>query len=252
MIKVHYWNAINNLGEQLVPIIVKWISGEETEWVPEDTKSKYLIIGSEMPRGVIQENDVVWGYGNRYNIDVIAPYNSTFLSVRGKHTRNHIKGIDVPEVYGDPGILISSIYQPQNIVKEFDIGLLTHHSDIPLLKQINDPKILLLDITENVYTLINKMLSCDVIICSSLHGCIVAESYGIPTIWILGNHSEENFEIKFNDYFSGTGREEKISPNILKEFSLSELNRISRNTLPIPIFEKEKLISAWKNQKSKI
>ena len=247
MIKVHYWNEIPNFGETIIPIIVKWISGQDVQYVDQTEPNKYLIIGSEMPKGFIMQNDIIWGYGNRYNEDVYPPIGVKFLAVRGEYTYSHIKA-DIPKVLGDPGILMPLIYQPKHTLKEYDIGLVGHHTDTNLFNKIRDKNILNINITEDPYTFIDKINKCNLIITSSLHCCIVAESYGLPVIWLKGSQAiREGFEIKFNDYFSGSGRESDLKPAVVKEYTLKAIMGVFGNVLPKPIFNRDALISAWKN-----
>ena len=59
MIKAHFFVSKNNFGDQLVPLIIKWICGEDVKWVGSKTEGKLLCIGSELTRGVLRKNDVV-------------------------------------------------------------------------------------------------------------------------------------------------------------------------------------------------
>ncbi len=250
MIKAHYWKRIGNFGDILVPIILKWLTGQEIKWVPKSTKGKVLCVGSEMARGVLQSGDIVWGYGNRDGKKVNPPKNVHFLAVRGKTTRDLIQE-DVPEVYGDPGILMPLIY-PANISikKEYEIGLIPHHAERHLFKDIKNSKINVLDVAvENPYKFIDELLKCRIIMTSSLHTCIVAESYGIPVVWFVGhNDKTEGFRIKFNDYFSGTERKPQ-KPVQFKNRDLKEIFLNAKNILPKPVFYREKFLNAWRNSK---
>jgi len=252
MLKTHYWRANTNFGEMLIPIIVKWISGHDIEYVYNDVKGKYLIIGSEMSRNVLQENDIVWGYGNRYSERVKVPESANILAVRGELTWESMDG-DVPRVFGDPSILMPLIYTPKQLERRYDIGIITHHTDRHLFKKINDPNILLLDIFDDPYLIIDKLNSCDIVISSSLHACIVAESYDIPVIWMLGSKDKrETFQIKFADYFSGTERDRNLTPTIFLETDICSIAKNSIDILPKGVFHRQELIKAWDNYHKKL
>ena len=245
MIPVYYWEGKNNLGEMIIPMIVSFVAQQESLWVPKESKGKYLIIGSEMPeKNFLQEGDIVWGYGNRYNKPVYPPKNVKFLAVRGKLTRNLIQG-DVPEVYGDPGCLTSLVYNVPRTY-EYDIGIITHWSEQNLFDHILDERILKISVLGNAHNIIDQIVKCKIIFSSSLHGCVVAESYGIPVVWFLGQKTkEEGFEIKFKDYFSGTGRNEEILPLKFKDYSYSEIARNENKFLPKPYLPMSELLKAW-------
>jgi len=250
MIYAHYWKRIGNFGDVLVPIILKWISGQEVQWAPKEKSGKVLCVGSEMAGGVLQTGDIVWGYGTRHKKKIVPPPGVHFLAVRGKYTRSMIEG-EVPEVYGDPGILMPLIYTPKPTKKRYSIGIVPHHAERHLFKGIEARDVKILDVAvKDVYKFIDEMNSCDLIVTSSLHSCIVAEAYGIPVVWILGQKDEsEGFRLKFNDYFSGTGRGH-IDPVILKNYSLKDIIVHKDKILPKPTFFREELIKSWKEMGS--
>ena len=62
---------------------------------------------------------------------------------------------------------------------------------------------------------IDQLIQSNMIISSALHGIILAESYGIPTIYLKDNKINKDF--KFNDYYSGTGRSEYKYANTIED-----------------------------------
>ena len=53
---------------------------------------------------------------------------------------------------------------------------------------------------------IDEIAQSDMVISSALHGIILAESYGVPTVYLRDAEIVQDF--KFGDYYSGTGREQ--------------------------------------------
>ena len=51
---------------------------------------------------------------------------------------------------------------------------------------------------------IDEVVQSDMVISSALHGIILAESYGVPTVYLKDNEIDQ--DLKFDDYYSGTGR----------------------------------------------
>lgn len=171
-------------------------------------KTNYVVIGSTLAM-LANENSVVWGAGI---IDETAglklPPPRQILAVRGPKTREWLlkRGIDCPEVYGDPALLLPKVYMPKPGVRRYRLGVIPHYQDYAsevLEKLKSDPDVLFIKMEG--YTcwtdVVDQIVSCDYIASSSLHGLIVAETYGIPNLWIevtgklLGGH------FKFHDFF---------------------------------------------------
>lgn len=58
--------------------------------------------------------------------------------------------------------------------------------------------------TTNYKHFIDEIAQSDMVISSALHGIILAEAYGVPTVYL--KDTEINQDFKFDDYYSGTGR----------------------------------------------
>lgn len=251
MINTYYWATNNNFGDMLVPIIMKGMFNIETKLVNSTTPNKYLIIGSELPKTyILQPGDIIWGYGTRYNEDIKLHKSNKILALRGKITRSYIKE-DIGEVaYGDPATFMPQIYTPKTLNEHYDIGIIPHHKDITsgIFTNIKDKNIFVFDVRKNPYEIIDKINCCDLIVSSSLHGCIIAESYGKPVVWGLGYYAEEEgFEVKFNDYFSSSGRPSDIVPNKFKEYNIKSIIELSKNPLPKAVINTKPLYDAWIN-----
>lgn len=52
---------------------------------------------------------------------------------------------------------------------------------------------------------IDELCSCDCVISSSLHGLIIAEAYGIPTLWVKFSDEINGDDFKFYDYYASIG-----------------------------------------------
>lgn len=130
-------------------------------------------------------------------------------SVRGPRTRSVLTelGIKCPEIYGDPAVLMPYIYKPENLQKEYDISLITHFSDDSLYDNYNRINML----TTDYEFVIDEIVKSKLVISSSLHGIILAETYGIPAI--LLNNGGDLF--KYMDWYESTGRNDiKVADSI--------------------------------------
>lgn len=222
-----FWCSLNrndgkeNFGDLLSEYIVKKISKRNIKRVlhPSMRRYKYLIrhyltVGSILE--VANKNSIVWGSGIIRRNDFIKK--ATFLAVRGPITRKRLLeiGYDVPELYGDPAILLPKFYSklPQ---KEFKLGLIPHYVDYKWtcenFKESKDVKIVDM-LTNDIENVLQEILKCEFIISSSLHGVIVPHSYGIPALWVKFSDKLGGDNIKFYDYL------ESVNINYESELSI--------------------------------
>ena len=175
----------------------------------------------------------IWGSGLMFdykNIDqnTVRPF--IIHALCGEKTRKQLCSIlkrDIDCVLADPGILSSKIIEACD--KKYSIGIVPHYvdKDEEIFKRMLEhyPNSKFIDVQNKTEDVLKEISQCEYIISTSLHGLIIADSYGIPNCWcevsdkILGN----NF--KFHDYFSsfGTDREvfdlrDGIMPDIDKDF----------------------------------
>lgn len=175
-------------------------------------KGNYLMIGSSLTL-LCNSKTSVWGAGVIDPTSELPAHPKKVLAVRGPLTRKYLieHGIECPEIYGDPALLISKIYTPQ-IKKKFKLGIIPHYSDfessiLVQLKQNPDILFIKMEGYEKWTDVIDQILSCEQIASSSLHGLILAEAYKIPNLWIevegnlLGGH------FKFHDFFLSLGKD---------------------------------------------
>lgn len=153
------------------------------------------------------------------------------LSVRGPLTRDLLlrQGIECPPIYGDPAMLLPLFYQPAQRNIKYQLGVIPHYVDKETtgVKQLlQHPSAHLLDIllppngltklsiTRYWKQWIDELCSCAVVVSSSLHGLILAEAYGIPTVWAEFSHEVNGNGFKFRDYYASIG----ITPPQLLNF----------------------------------
>lgn len=170
----------------------------------------YFAIGSIISR--VTDRSVVWGSGAFGTEDAKSlNLNSRYLAVRGPLTRNllRIYGVkNVPEVYGDPALLMPLAYNP-TIEKKYKLGVILRWSEGDWNKVEFDSEIKKIYLgTDSIEGTIDEILSCEKIFSSSLHGIILADAYGIPSAW-LRSDTPKGFEFKFYDYFISVNKLQK-------------------------------------------
>lgn len=176
----------------------------------------YLCIGSVIDM-LCKENSEVWGSGI---IDEDKPLRikpKKVYAVRGPLTRQKLlaEGIECPEVYGDPALLVAKYYQPK-VEKKYKYGFISHVSNLDKIKEMSIDGMLIKDRSDVLIIDLSKydkwtdipdqICSCENIISGSLHGLIMAEAYKIPNVWVefgtplIGGH------FKFHDFFLSIDR----------------------------------------------
>ncbi len=201
-VNINYWSAANNLGDIISPIIIDYVAkqrGIDTEKKIASTKHLYAV-GSVITAGC--QDCTVWGSGI-LNSKILYRLKSRALdvrAVRGPITRLILMeyGYCVPEVYGDPAVLMPLLYNPE-VEKKYKISVITHmdeNTNIP--EDCNRISIL----TEDFRSFVEQIKASEKVVSSSLHGIIFAESYGVPAVLLKPNVDL----LKYYDYYYGTGR----------------------------------------------
>ena len=200
--KKAFWHKTNNFGDAIAPIILNHFTGDDIEFADRETKGKIISIGSVIY--AVREGDTVWGTGLIEDKQITLPQ-AEFLAVRGHLTKDRC-GLDV-NVFGDPGLLLPLIYFP-NVEKKYKIGIIPHYTDKKFVEENIEKRedTLVIDIQGDWKKVIEDILSCEMIVSSSLHGVIVPEAYGISVMWAVWTDNLIGGQFKFQDYFSGTGR----------------------------------------------
>ncbi len=241
-VKLYYWKPLDgslNFGDHLSKVIVSKILADRNHLLDEETKRQRTMLAIGSVLHFAGDNDVIWGTGVNGKVDV-SEHTFTNLdvrAVRGPLTREFLinRGISVPEVYGDPALLLPHLFPgrfQKNPQKPYVV--------VPNLHDLKIVKALRL---ENVISpiwgwnkCVEEILKAEFVIASSLHGLIIAEAYGIPACYIRFTETENLF--KYNDYLMGTGRGEV-------QFATTVAQALEMGGMPAPTFDAAKLLSAF-------
>jgi pyruvyltransferase len=256
-IPLTYWTVTPNFGDLLSPYLVEKITGTAIKSTPISPGHKrkfslrkppfsYFAIGSIISRA--NANSVVWGSG-AFGTETEGSLHkkATYLAVRGPLTRNllRIYGINCPEIYGDPALLLPCIFNP-TVEKKYKVGVILRWAETSWndVQADSDVKKIYLG-TDNMEGTLTDILSCEKIISSSLHGIILADAYGIPSAW-LGSTTPKGLEFKFYDYFLSVGKLQKpqhfdFSVPMLTWTAISQCIRFNEQLIE---FDARKLLEA--------
>jgi len=231
-----------NFGDELSKFITeKLINKDKYELVfnQNGIHLNVVCIGSYIH--MAKNNAYIFGSGVRTPNNIERGHNYTNLnvcSVRGPLSRKFLintKKLDVPEIYGDPALLLPKLYEPilNNKLKD-KIGIVPHKSNYnKYVNNIDTSKYYLISPIDKWENVINYICSCKYIISSSLHGLICSDAYNIPNLW-LDEYKLAEGDFKFKDYFASQKRDYVKIKNV-NEYDNSFLyrggNKIDLNKL---------------------
>ncbi len=208
----------NNWGDDINVWMIEEISDLKVLVVNESrlyrllVRRAYCCIGSILGffkgRGML-----VWGSGFMTINSRMKAKPEKVYSVRGPLTRRKLleQGIECPAVYGDPALLVSRYYRPET-VRKYRFGIIPHNEDegnalVRACEGRDDVRIIRMSGYRHWHDIPDAVCSCEKILSSSLHGLIVADSYGIPNVWVRFSDRIPGGDFKYLDYFQSVGRD---------------------------------------------
>ena len=194
-----------NFGDLLSPIVVNAL----TNGLKRNSRNRLMSIGSIMH--FAHDHDTIWGSGVNGKIpsDQIKARNLDIRAIRGPLSRKVLKmrGLESPDVYGDPGLLLSALMPETHPGSRGTSILLVPNYNDTQLYEIADKPVhhKLISPFGSPAAILAAILDAEIVLTSSLHILICAEALGTPVrLVLLDGHEEAIF--KYEDYFEGTGR----------------------------------------------
>lgn len=207
-IRLHWWDHVPNFGDVLSPWLATKISGRPVEFAPRGEPA-VVSVGSILSH--VSDGCVVWGtgsFGTETPKDIAK--HAEYRAVRGPLTRNRLEiaKVECPRVFGDPALLVSDYYRPE-VEARHEVGVVLRWSESNRFEKLSGgeaegiKKIILRN--DDVEGTLDEILSCKRIVSSSLHGLVIADSYGIPNAW-LHSRTPKGGEFKYWDYLLSVGK----------------------------------------------
>jgi hypothetical protein len=209
-----------NFGDALSPVMVALLSGRQIRRVPTRSRSLRMAAVGTIGHGFAEGEVWFWGTGCSSwknpsapldeRVPFTVPPQSKFVvtATRGPVSEQLLAGPDghKPGVYGDPVWILPQFYRPQ-VEKKWKIGAILHLSELKDRSPVAIPRdnIRRFDIpaelADDVHLIttcapismqaigdkIDEILACERIVSTSLHGMVIAESYGIPCLYFAPN-----------------------------------------------------------------
>lgn len=213
-----WYHESSNFGDMLSKYITEKLSRKNVCVVPRlYEKEHYIVIGSILSSA--NEHSIVWGAGFSQENETLNKVGKIHM-VRGHLSRNILlkSNFDCPEFVGDSAWIMPKLFHPKVEVK-YKYGMLPHWVDYEQCVEYygNDDNVLIINLLcDNIEDVIMKILSCEKIISSSLHGLVVAHAYNIPSLWVEFSDKVIGNGFKFVDYYSSIGID-NIKPFNLRE-----------------------------------
>ncbi|MBO0907684.1 polysaccharide pyruvyl transferase family protein [Arthrobacter sunyaminii] len=209
-----WWDERANFGDAVGPWLVRQISGLKpvNGWRRQLDVPPLLTVGSTAG-WLEQDGTRVWGTGLMRTpepavIERLAGLHGVRVhAVRGALTGAELRsqlGWTVPEVYGDPALLLPRFMPvPDGQPSQGRVALVPHLDHRGLLPDSGDAGVHVVDARQGMEQVVREIAGSRACISSSLHGIIVAQAYGVPWVWVrISDAVIAGDTFKFRDFFT--------------------------------------------------
>lgn len=201
VVPTYWWDGHPNFGDDLTPWLLPRLGIAPIHREPAE--AKLIGVGSILEFLPTNWDGAVWGSG-LMNDQPFPLSRATPLAVRGRLTAERIGAQDSCAL-GDPGILVSR-FLPRSRPR-WDVALVPHghhrnHSDFLQLASSRHVSVRVVNVHQGAARAVKEIASACVVVTTSLHGLVTADSYGIPVVWTTLEPSLGGGDFKFRDYES--------------------------------------------------
>ena len=243
IVNINAWinpdRTVNNVGDYLSIVVVDYLCKQNgIELVDSTLETKHLYAVGSILLG--WQDSVIWGSGF---ISKEHSKKTLFLSslhrllhktdvraVRGPISLGILKDMRIVKPdrndikFGDPAILLPLIY-PKKPSHKKRFLVIPHYSKLDNYKKYD----CISTFCSNYTAFIDRVLEYDLIISSSLHGLILAESYGIPAVMLMDTPMKDI--TKYKDWYYSTNRYQFPVANTVEEAIKIVPSRINMSVL---------------------
>lgn len=246
-LKFWFADGIPNFGDFVTPWLANYFTNRPIINVRNIPSSEGAILGVGsivQAYGENHKNIKVWGSG------IISAENHLATATKlkkanldhvyacwGELTKKFFNNYDFShsEILGDPALLFGKIYKPRNL-KKYKYAIIPHYIHFKLFKEMEIEDCIIIDVRDELTEVIDRIYNSDKIISTSMHGLIIAQSYGIPWLHLYINDGRllMGEEFKFEDFYSILDRD-KVAQFKLKKTDITVskiLELFNSTTLP--------------------
>ncbi len=238
------WIKGQNFGDYLSLIVVGEIARKKKLRIRSDVEGSKRLFAAGSILHFAGNGDVVWGSGINGKISKERHvFNELDVRmVRGKLTAEFLRkrGINVPEVYGDPVLLLPFLFP--GLTRNPRKGKIIF---IPNLNEMNSRRNKLSSSINFVspfvywFKILNEILASELVLSSSLHGIIAAEAFNVPVRFMMPAEPETLF--KYQDYYTGTKRDLDVKSVKYEK----EVRKTSGIEMPPPVFDRSAIVGSF-------
>jgi pyruvyltransferase len=209
-------SGARNFGDHLSHVIGAAVAREKGLTFDDETSRPRRLLGVGSILHFAQDGDTIWGSGvnGKIALDEIRARSVDVRAVRGPKTAEVLRsfGIEVPEVFGDPALLL-----PHYFGARFRVEPVRDYIFIPNLNDMKTHGHLdnLVSPLRGWNRCVEAICSAKLVIASSLHGIILADAFGVPARYVRLTETESQF--KYDDYAQGTGRRALVPARSIPE-----------------------------------
>lgn len=196
-IPIHWHVGTPNFGDDLNPILFQQIFSQDVRLERNGDYERVLGMGSILHKA--DRSCHVLGSGLLDPSFTVEDTVKSVLSVRGELSAN---SLSVKPCYlGDPAIFLPRFFRI-SAPKKYRYGFVPHHCEARRVRSVIPKDWLLIDPSWSPIRVLHAIVSCEQVVCRSLHGLICADAYGVPSAWLEPLDEMTGGRFKYLDYYT--------------------------------------------------
>lgn len=218
----YWWDGNPNFGDALTPWLLPHYSIIPLHSSPAD--AAVIGVGSiieHVPRDFVGH---IWGSGLLRDEERTFP-DARVIGVRGRLTCERLGVVSENVTLGDPGLLVSRVMRRPKL--RWRLGVVPHHAHLRSIAMrrllAEDRLVRWIDVRRRPGVVVREIASCEAIVTTSLHGLVVADSFGIPAFWTTLDPPLFGGTFKFLDYESVVSPDNSRHGRLTDAMSLADV-----------------------------